>query len=119
MNTKEIREVLRNELECVKRQMGTMCANGRDCINCDLALPDDVVISAYESVLSLINRPKAEIEPFCIAVTRERFPNMQHLGSVTAINGAEITPVDIITFGSPCQDHAEKIVIPKFKLQCS
>lgn len=46
----------------------------------------------------------AEIEPFCIAVTRERFPNMQHLGSVTAINGAEITPVDIITFGSPCQD---------------
>ena len=37
MNTKEIREVLRNELECVKRQMGTMCANGRDCINCDLA----------------------------------------------------------------------------------
>jgi len=62
MNTKEIREVLRNELECVKRRMGTMCANGRDCINCDLALPDDVVISAYESVLSLINRPKAEIE---------------------------------------------------------
>lgn len=46
----------------------------------------------------------AEIEPFCIAVTRERFPDMQHLGSVTAINGAEITPVDIITFGSPCQD---------------
>ena len=46
----------------------------------------------------------AEIEPFCIAVTKERFPNMQHLGSVTDINGANIPPVDIITFGSPCQD---------------
>lgn len=29
---------------------------------------------------------------------------MKHLGSVTDINGAEIDPVDIITFGSPCQD---------------
>ena len=46
----------------------------------------------------------AEIEPFCIAVAKERFPGMKHLGSVTDINGAEIPPVDIITFGSPCQD---------------
>ena len=46
----------------------------------------------------------AEIEPFCIAVTRERFPDMLHLGSVTDISGADIPPVDIITFGSPCQD---------------
>ena len=29
---------------------------------------------------------------------------MKQLGSVTDINGAEIEPVDIITFGSPCQD---------------
>lgn len=27
-----------------------------------------------------------------------------HLGSVTEINGAEIEAVDVITFGSPCQD---------------
>lgn len=46
----------------------------------------------------------AEIEPYPIAVTRSRFPQMKHLGSVTDINGAEIEPVDIITFGSPCQD---------------
>ena len=46
----------------------------------------------------------AEVEPYPIAVTRSRFPKMQHLGSVTDINGAEIEPVDIITFGSPCQD---------------
>lgn len=29
---------------------------------------------------------------------------MKHLGDITKINGAEITPVDCITFGSPCQD---------------
>lgn len=29
---------------------------------------------------------------------------MRHLGDITKINGAEIEPVDIISFGSPCQD---------------
>ena len=51
-------------------------------------------------------RPVAcsEVEPYPIAVTKSRFPNMKHLGSVTDINGGDIEPVDIITFGSPCQD---------------
>ena len=46
----------------------------------------------------------SEVEPYPIAVTRSRFPNMKHLGDISKINGAEIEPVDIITFGSPCQD---------------
>ena len=46
----------------------------------------------------------AEIEPYPIAVTRSRFPNMKHLGDISKIHGGEIEPVDIITFGSPCQD---------------
>lgn len=46
----------------------------------------------------------AEVEPYPIAVTRSRFPRMKHLGDVTKVNGADIDPVDIITFGSPCQD---------------
>ena len=46
----------------------------------------------------------AEIEPYPIAVTRTRFPKMKHLGDISKINGREIEPVDIITFGSPCQD---------------
>lgn len=29
---------------------------------------------------------------------------MRHLGDITKINGAEIEPVDVITFGAPCQD---------------
>ena len=46
----------------------------------------------------------SEVEPYPIAVTVSRFPNMKHLGDVSRIKGAEIEPVDIITFGSPCQD---------------
>ena len=46
----------------------------------------------------------SEIEPYPIAVTRSRFPGMKHMGDISKINGAEIEPVDIITFGSPCQD---------------
>ena len=46
----------------------------------------------------------SEVEPYPIAVTRSRFPNMKHLGDIRKINGAEVEPVDIITFGSPCQD---------------
>lgn len=46
----------------------------------------------------------SEIEPYPIAVTRSRFPDMVHVGDVSKINGAEIEPVDVITFGSPCQD---------------
>ncbi len=46
----------------------------------------------------------SEIEPFPIKVTQHHFPNMKHLGDITQINGAEIESVDIITFGSPCQD---------------
>ena len=46
----------------------------------------------------------SEIEPYPIAVTKSRFPHVKHLGDISKINGAEIEPVDIITFGSPCQD---------------
>ena len=46
----------------------------------------------------------SEIEPYPIAVTRSHFPEMRHLGDITKMNGAEVEPVDIITFGSPCQN---------------
>ena len=46
----------------------------------------------------------SEVEPYPIAVTKTHLPHMKHLGSVTEIDGAKIEPVDIITFGSPCQD---------------
>lgn len=46
----------------------------------------------------------SEIEPYPIRVTQKNFTRMKHLGDITQINGAEIEPVDIVTFGSPCQD---------------
>ena len=46
----------------------------------------------------------SEIEPFPVRVTTKRLPQMEHLGDITTLNGSSLTPVDIITFGSPCQD---------------
>ena len=46
----------------------------------------------------------SEIEPFPIRVTTKRLPQVEHYGDVSTLDGAELPPVDIITFGSPCQD---------------
>lgn len=46
----------------------------------------------------------SEIERFPMQVSSRHFPDMKHLGDISKINGGEIDPVDIFTFGSPCQD---------------
>lgn len=46
----------------------------------------------------------SEIEKLPVAVTSYHFPDMVQLGDIQKIDGAKIEPVDIITFGSPCQD---------------
>ena len=46
----------------------------------------------------------SEIEPSPISITKRNLPMMKHLGDITKVNGGEIDPVDIITFGSPCQN---------------
>ena len=46
----------------------------------------------------------SEVEPFPIRVTTKRMPFVEHLGEISQIDGGAIEPVDIITFGSPCQD---------------
>ena len=46
----------------------------------------------------------SEIEPFPIRVTTKRLPFMKHYGDVSRMDGGKIEPVDIFTFGSPCQD---------------
>lgn len=43
-----------------------------------------------------------EVEPFPIAVTHKRFPNMKHLGDVSKVKGGDLGEIDVITFGSPC-----------------
>ncbi|MBQ6473766.1 MAG: DNA (cytosine-5-)-methyltransferase, partial [Victivallales bacterium] len=46
----------------------------------------------------------AEVEPFAIRVTTKRLPGVKHYGDVSKLNGADLPPVDILTWGSPCQD---------------
>lgn len=45
----------------------------------------------------------SEIVPECISVTKRHFPGMVHMGDITLLHGGDLPPVDIITFGSPCQ----------------
>lgn len=60
------------------------------------------------SLAGLMNgiEPKwsSEVEPFCIRVTSKRLPTVKHYGDVSTLSGRDLAPVDIITFGSPCQD---------------
>jgi DNA (cytosine-5)-methyltransferase 1 len=45
----------------------------------------------------------SEILQSAVSVTRRHFPGMEHLGDITKLDGGRIPPVDIVTFGSPCQ----------------
>lgn len=61
-------------------------------------MPYAAKLSGIEPVWS------SEIEPFPLKVTAKRFPHVKQLGDVTKIDGRKIEAVDVITFGSPCQD---------------
>ena len=46
----------------------------------------------------------SEIDKHAIANYKYNFPNAKHIGDITSIHGGDFTGIDIITFGSPCQD---------------
>jgi DNA (cytosine-5)-methyltransferase 1 len=46
----------------------------------------------------------SEIDKHAVAVYKHRFKNSTYVGSVTDVRGAELPRIDLITFGSPCQD---------------
>ena len=46
----------------------------------------------------------SEIEKAPISITKRHFPDMAHLGDITKVDGGNIPPVHVITFGSPCQN---------------
>ena len=46
----------------------------------------------------------SEIDKHAIAVYKHQFPNSTYVGSVTNVRGADLPKIDLITFGSPCQD---------------
>ena len=43
----------------------------------------------------------SEIEKAPISITRRHFPEMEHLGDITKMDGGQIPAVHILTFGSP------------------
>ena len=46
----------------------------------------------------------SEIDKHAIANYKHNFPNANYIGDITSVHGGDFTGIDIITFGSPCQD---------------
>ena len=46
----------------------------------------------------------SEIDKHAIANYKNNFPNAKHIGDITTIHGGDFRDIDIITFGSPCQN---------------
>lgn len=46
----------------------------------------------------------SEIDKHAIANYKHNFPHAINLGDITSIHGGDFTGIDVITFGSPCQD---------------
>lgn len=51
-----------------------------------------------------VNSYFSEVDKHAIAVYKNQFKNSTYVGSVTDVRGAELPNIDLITFGSPCQD---------------
>ena len=46
----------------------------------------------------------SEIDKHAIAVYKHQFKDAEYVGSVTDVRGEQLPKIDLITFGSPCQD---------------
>ena len=51
-----------------------------------------------------VNSYFSEIDKHAIAVYKQQFKNSKYVGSVVDIRGNELPRIDLVTFGSPCQD---------------
>tara|TARA_R110002051_G_scaffold149708_1_gene222240 strand:- start:21073 stop:22044 length:972 start_codon:yes stop_codon:yes gene_type:complete len=54
--------------------------------------------------ISINNSYFSEIDKYAIQVYQNNFKESKYVGSVTDIRGEQLPKIDIITFGSPCQD---------------
>jgi DNA (cytosine-5)-methyltransferase 1 len=51
-----------------------------------------------------VNSYFSEINKYAIQVYKDKFKNSNYVGSVTDVRGGDLPDIDLITFGSPCQD---------------
>lgn len=59
MNTDQILKVLKNERECIKR--GCDLNLKRNCMECDLYLPDDEILEVYDHLIKIIENEAIQI----------------------------------------------------------
>lgn len=50
---------------------------------------------------------QVEIDDHCNKVLAKHWPDVPRWGDITTVNGADLPPADVISFGSPCQDFSE------------
>lgn len=58
----------------------------------------------FEKAGYKVNSFFSEIDKHSIAVYKNKFKNSKYVGSVTDVRESELPKIDLITFGSPCQD---------------
>jgi DNA (cytosine-5)-methyltransferase 1 len=58
----------------------------------------------FEKAGYKVNSYFSEIDKHAIAVYKHKFKNSKYVGSVTDVRGEDLPKIDLITFGSPCQD---------------
>jgi len=51
-----------------------------------------------------VNSYFSEIDKHAVAVYKQQFKDSTYVGSVTDVRGGDLPKIDLITFGSPCQD---------------
>ena len=61
-------------------------------------------IALNRSGIKYSNYYASEIKKYAIEVTQKNYPDTIQLGDIKKVKGKDLPPIDLIAFGSPCQD---------------